>query len=146
MWFTIVSDKGVLCNASSCVWLCQSPGGAECVSQGRGLWEPAGLAQRTRTARSETAASLGEQLGAGVSQVIWDDKDLSCLLGILGSLSAPMPCSVTPWLCTRGKGGGSSWLLLLTLDFACSFGYLGKGVIGPWDVWWGCGQSPGCCW
>lgn len=74
------------------------------MSQGRGLWEPAGLAQRTRTARSEAAASLGEQLGAGVSQVIWDDKDLSCLLEILGSLSAPMPCSVTPWLALVGKG------------------------------------------
>lgn len=78
--------------------------------RGRGnrLWEPAGLAQRTRAARSETAALLGEQLDTGVSQIIWDGKNLSCLLGMLGSLSAPMLCHVTPWLCKgcalMGKG------------------------------------------
>lgn len=105
----------VLCNASSCVWLCQGPGDAECVSQGKGLWEPAGLAQRICTARPGTAASLGEQLGSGVSQVIWMTGIFH--VSLLGSLSAPVTCRVT-WLCSHGKGGGSSWLFLLSVDLA----------------------------
>lgn len=53
--------------------------------------------------------------------------------------SNAVPCypMAVQGLCTHGKGGGSSWLLLLSVDLACSLGYLGKGVTRPWDVWWG---------
>lgn len=96
--------------------------------RGRGFGSQRHLSRAAHTARIEPAASPDEQLGDGVSQIIWGGENLPSLLGtLLCSPAVQWYCTAVPGLCPHGKGGGQQLAAVVAAGFDPLLWISGKG-------------------